>query len=213
MVVLEGLVFVLLRSISNGANVKWNFAIAGCCLLLLVANIALIRQNRELKARLALPPPQLEATHGAQMPDLRGFDPTGKPVEVLYGKDPRKVLVLVYSPTCAFCDQNWSKWQAMITSLDPSAVRTVAVDVTSNSSELFIQQHQLVGLPVFQKVDPQATVNYRFQLTPQTILVDSTGKVEKVWTGVLNDSALAEIKQLSDATKTALGARENHASF
>lgn len=192
---------------------KWNFAISGCCLLLLVTNIALIRQNRELKARLALPPPQLEAAHGAQMPDLRGFDPTGKPVEVLYGKDPRKVLVLVYSPTCAFCDQNWSKWQAMITSLAPSAVRTVAVDVSSNSSEVFIQQHQLVGLPVFQKVDPQATVNYRFQLTPQTILVDSTGKVEKVWTGVLNDSALAEIKQLSDATKTALGARENHASF
>lgn len=192
---------------------KWNFAISGCCLLLLVANIALIRQNRELKVRLALPPPQLEAAHGAQMPDLRGFDPTGKPVEVLYGKDPRKVLVLVYSPTCAFCDQNWSKWQAMITSLAPSAVRTVAVDVSSNSSEVFIQQHQLVGLPVFQKVDPQATVNYRFQLTPQTILVDSTGKVEKVWTGVLNDSALAEIKQLSDATKTALGARENHASF
>jgi hypothetical protein len=192
---------------------KWTFAIAGCCLLLLAANIALIHQNSQLKARLAAPPPQLEAAQGAQMPDLRGFDLAGKPLEVLYGKDPRKVLVLVYSPTCAFCKQNWPKWQAMITSLDPSAVRTVAVDVTSSSSEIFIQQHQLAGLPVFQKVDPQATVDYRFQLTPQTILVDPTGKVEKVWTGVLNDSTLSEIKRLSGASKTALGARENHTTL
>jgi peroxiredoxin len=192
---------------------KWSFAISGCCLLLLAANIALIHQNKQLKARLALPPPQLEAAQGAQMPDLRGFDLAGKPVEVLYGKDPRKVLVLVYSPTCAFCNQNWPKWQAMITSLDRSAVRTVAVDVTSSSSETFIQQHQLTGLPVLQKVDPQATVDYRFQLTPQTILVDPTGKVEKVWTGVLNDSTLNEIKRLSGASKTALGAPEDHPSL
>jgi len=192
--------------------VKWNYAISGCCLLLLATNIALIHQNSQLKARLETPP-QMEATRGAQMPDLRGLDFAGKPVEVLYGKDPRKVLVLVYSPTCPFCDRNWPEWQAMLTSLDRSAVRTVAVDVSSSSSEVFIKQHKLAGLPVFQKVDPQATVNYRFQLTPQTILVDSTGKVEKVWSGVLNDSNLTEIQQLSGGGKTALGAHENHPSL
>lgn len=181
---------------------KWSFAISGCCLLLLVANFALIHQNSQLKARLALPPPQLEVAPGEQMLDLRGFDLAGKQVEVLYGKDPRKVLVLVYSPTCPFCNQNWPKWEAMISSMDHSIVRMVAVDVTSSSNEVFIQQHQLVGLPVFQKVEPQATVNYRFQLTPQTILVDPTGRVEKVWTGVLNDSTLTEIKQRSRTSKT-----------
>jgi hypothetical protein len=40
--------------------------------------------------------------------------------------------------------------------------------------------------------------------------VDSAGKVEKVWTGVLNDSSLAEIKQLVIANKTVRGAAENH---
>ena len=207
---MKGLSFVLGELFLKEPNLKWTFAISSCCLLLLAANIALIYQNSQLKARQALPPPQLEATPGAQMPDLRGFDLAGKPVDVLYGKDLRSVLVLVYSPTCTFCDQNWPKWQAMITSLNRSAVRMVAVDVTSSSSEVFIQQHQLAGLPVFQKVDPRATVNYRFQLTPQTILVDPAGKIEKVWTGVLNDSALTEIQQLSDAGKAALGARENH---
>ena len=109
---------------------KWNFAISGCCLLLLAANIALIHQNSELKSRLSLAPPSLEAATGAQMPDMHGFDLTGKPIEVDYGKDPRKVLVLVFSPTCPFCDENWPKWQQVISSLDRSAIRPVAVDLT-----------------------------------------------------------------------------------
>ena len=189
---------------------KWNFAIFGCCLLLLAANIALIHQNSELKSRLSLPPPSLQAATGSQMQDLHGFDLTGKPIEVDYGKDPRKVLVLVFSPTCPFCAENWPKWQQVISSLDRSAIRPVAVDVTSSASTAFIAQHKLEEMPVFLKVDPSATVNYRFQLTPQTILVNSAGKVEKVWTGVLNEPAMAELRQRTGAGKAASKSSDHH---
>ena len=67
---------------------KWNVAISACCVVLLAANIALLRQNRQLKAQMSLPPPTLEAAAGTQMPDLQGFDPDGKPVEVLLRKRP-----------------------------------------------------------------------------------------------------------------------------
>ncbi|HEX3586142.1 MAG TPA: redoxin domain-containing protein [Candidatus Angelobacter sp.] len=189
---------------------KWTVAFSACCVVLLAANISLIHQNSQLKAQLSLPPPVMEAAAGAQMPDLRGVDLEGKPVEVLYGKDSRKVLVLVFSPTCPFCDQNWPKWQQVISSLDRSAVRPVLVDVTSTTTAGFVSQHQLASLPVILKADPRATLDYRFQLTPQTILVDSAGKVEKVWTGVLKDSALAEIRQLVGNSKTAHDAVGNH---
>jgi peroxiredoxin len=189
---------------------KWTVAFSACCVVLLAANIALIHQNSQLKAQLSLPPPVMEAAAGAQMPDLRGVDLEGKPVEVLYGKDSRKVLVLVFSPTCPFCDQNWPKWQQVISSLDRSAVRPVLVDVTSTTTAGFVSQHQLASLPVILKADPRATLDYRFQLTPQTILVDSAGKVEKVWTGVLKDSALAEIRQLVGNSKTAHEVVGNH---
>lgn len=192
---------------------KWSVAISACCVVLLAANIALLRQNRQLKAQLSTPPPVLEAAAGTQVPDLRGFDPDGKPVEVLYGQDPRKVLVLVFSPTCPFCEQNWPKWEQVISSLDRSVVRPVGVDVTSTTTAPFISQHQLTGLPVFLKVDPRVTVNYRFQLTPQTILVDRSGKVEKVWTGVMNDSAVADLKQRLADSKTAANAQGNHSSL
>ena len=173
-----------------------NAAISACCVVLLAVNIALIQQNRRLKAQLSLPPPTLEAAAGVQVPNLRGLDTGGKPLEVLYGKDARKVLVFVFSPTCAFCDENWSNWQQIISGLDHQAVRPVAVDVSSTVDPLFLAKHQLADVPVLVQVDPRATLSYHFQLTPQTILVDRTGKVEKVWTGILNDSAVAELKQL-----------------
>lgn len=191
---------------------KWNVAISACCVVLLAANIALLRQNRQLKAQLSAPPPALELATGKQMPDLRGFDPEGKPVEVLYGKDPRKVLVLVFSPTCPFCEQNWPKWEQVISSLDRSAVRPVGVDVTSTSQAPFLSQHQLTGLPVFEKVEPKVMMDYHFQLTPQTILLDPAGKVEKVWTGVMTDSAVSDLKQRMGG-KTAVNAQGQHAAL
>ena len=62
---------------------KWNFAISGGCLLLLAANIALIHQNSELRSRLSLIPPSLEAAAGTQMPDMHGFDLAGKPIAAM----------------------------------------------------------------------------------------------------------------------------------
>jgi hypothetical protein len=101
----------------------------------------------------------------------------------------------------------------VISSLDRSVVRPVGVDVTSTAQAPFLSQHQLTGLPVFVKVDPRAMVNYRFQLTPQTILVDRAGKVEKVWTGVLNDSAVADLKQRLGDGKAASQSSDNHPGF
>jgi len=203
----------LFAAAEDQASVNWKFAISGCCLLLLAANIALIRQNRELKAQLSQPPPTMEAVPGSQVPDLRGFDEQGKPLEVLYGKEPRKTLVLVYSPACHFCDENWPKWFAVVPTLDPAAVRPVLVDVTATSTQAFLAAHHLAGVPVFVQIDPRAALGYRFQLTPQTILVDSTGKVERVWTGVLNDSNAAELKRLVEGSRSASATSGNHPSF
>lgn len=180
---------------------KWNITLAACCLVLVAINIALIRQNRQLKAQISLPAPNLQVATGVQVPDLKGFDLGGKPLEVAYGRDPRKVLVLVYSPTCHFCDENWPRWWDLISALDRDLVRPVAVDVTSTSTAVFLVEHRLRDFPIMNQVDPNARINYHFQLTPQTILVDQTGKVEKVWSGVLDNSALQELKQRTGAKK------------
>lgn len=192
---------------------KWSTVFAVGCVALLALNIALVRQNRQLKAQLSGPAPGMEATSGAPVPDLRGFDVSGQPLTVAYGQDSRPVLVFVFSPTCAFCEQNWPKWYGIIAAMDREAVRPVAVDVTSTATQDFLVQHQLAGMPVLLKVDPAIVVGYRFQLTPQTILIDRSGKVEKVWSGVLSDSSLAEIKRKVAGNKPVAADRGSRAVF
>ena len=60
------------------SSVKWNVALAVCCAVLLPVNLALIRQNRQLKAQIGLPP-KMEAEIGAHVPELRGIDLGGNP--------------------------------------------------------------------------------------------------------------------------------------
>src|SRR5882672_4018193 len=131
----------------GGFTVKWNLVFAACCLLLLVANVALVQQNRELKKQLSLPPAALEAAPGTQVPDLKGYGVDNKPLTLAYGQDPRKVLVLVFSPTCRFCDENWPRWRELVPEIDRDAVRPIEVDITSTTTAEFISQHQLGDVP------------------------------------------------------------------
>jgi hypothetical protein len=182
---------------------KWTYTLIACCVLLLGINIALIRQNRALKAQLSGPPAGLEVEPGAAVPDLKGFDMNGKPLSIDYQQDHRKVLVLVFSPTCRFCVENWPKWWGLVATLDRGAVRPVGVDITSSASTAFLAEHRMSDMPVILQVDPKSRVDYRFQITPQTILVNGSGRVEKAWSGVLDDTAVAEIERLASGNKTA----------
>lgn len=180
---------------------RWTYALIGCCAVLLGINVLLVRQNRQLKAQLALPPAAYEIPAGSQVPDLSGYDFRRAPFRVAFGQDPRKVLILVYSPTCGFCAKNWPQWWKLMAELDPASVRAVAVDITNTSTAAFLAEHRLNDMPVLMQVEPNARMKYRFQLTPQTILIDASGKVEKIWSGVLSDGAVAELQQLSGSRK------------
>ena len=185
-------------------NVKWNLVLALSCLLLLGMNVALVRQNKALKTRISQPPPAMEAPVGTQMPDLKGMDVRGNRFTVTYGEDPRKVLVFVFSPACGFCSDNWPKWSRLFPELDRNAVRPVGVDVSSSATADYIAQ-QFGAVPVVTQIDPRDVVDYHLRLTPQTILVDQKGKVEKVWSGVLEDSDVAEIKDRTGRNTSSSG--------
>jgi len=180
---------------------KWNLAALACCIVLLAANFALLRQNQQLKSQLGQPPVPFEASAGTHVPDLAGHDLDGKPISIAYGNDQRKVLVFVFSPTCGFCAENWPKWWQVFPALNRAAVRPVAVDVSSSVTRDFIAQHQMTDMPVVAQADPKTLVRYQFRLTPQTILVDAEGRVEKVWSGVLDESNVAEIERMAGKTK------------
>ncbi len=180
---------------------KWNILLATCCLMLLAFNFVLVQQNRNLKARITEPPPGMEVLSGSHVPALNGIDVEGKRLAINYGSAQPKALLFVFSPTCGFCNDNWPKWWRLFSSLDRTAVRPVGVDVSSSATSFYVNDHQMAGIPVLTQVDPKAVVDYHLRLTPQTILVDGSGRVEKVWSGVLDDSNVAEIQKRAN-TKT-----------
>ena len=133
---------------------KWNVAISACCVVLLAANIALIHQNSQLKAQLSLPPPALEVAAGTQMPDLRGFDPEGKPVEVRLRKRPAESSGAGFFSHVPFLRTKLAKVGAGDFLAGPLGRSSGAVDVTSTTTSSVSFAAPAHRLPVLERSIP-----------------------------------------------------------
>lgn len=157
-----------------------------CCMLLLFVDLALIRQVREDKIALQAKTEQSSPTKGMQMPSLVGYDVAGSKVVVSYGTDKKRTLILVTSPTCHACNDNWANWDRLLRSIDNNTERVIIVDIDKSSPPLssdYIRTHGLNKLPVLVEVADESLLAYHFQYTPQTLLLNSNGVVEQVITG------------------------------
>jgi hypothetical protein len=76
-------------------------------------------------------------------------------------------------------------WVAVMNRLDRRLFRLVAVSLQSEGLKEYAGQRGIAQIPILTKIDPKYRVDYNLALTPQTILIDADGKVEKVWTGLL----------------------------
>jgi len=153
--------------------------------VLLLVNVLLVHQNKMLKVLASRPDRALEINPGTTLPPLEGFDSNGARHSIDYGQDPRKTVLLVLSPRCQACEENMPNWEAIINGLDRRSFRLAAVSLRSEGFKEYASQRGINQVPVLTKIDPKQRVAYNLALTPQTILIDAGGKVEKVWTGVL----------------------------
>jgi hypothetical protein len=152
---------------------------------LLLVNVMLVRQNKKLKVLAGRPDRALEIKPGTALPQLEGFDGNGVRHSIDYGQDPRKTVLLVLSPRCYACEENMPNWVAIVNGLDRRSFRLAAVSLQSEGFNEYASRHGINRVPVLTKIDPKYRVAYNLALTPQTILIDAGGKVEKVWTGLL----------------------------
>ena len=161
---------------------------------LLVLNASLIIQNRKLRGgetnlRSSVLKP------GSTVPALAGMDLDGKDFTLDYGKDPRKAVMFIFSPRCGICTKNMPNWKAISQDLDRNSYRIVAVSIVAEGVKKYINQQKLTNVPVIAEVDPKSRVSYEMNVTPITLLIDSKGKVEKVWVGQLVAAEQAEVEQ------------------
>lgn len=176
-------------TVSKGATILFGFLV----FILLAANIALIIQNRSLKSPIARVYAPLELQAGTVVPRLNGLDLNGREINVEYGNDSRKAVVLVFSPHCGFCTMNMPNWKRIVDGLDRRSYRIVAVSIVSDGVKDYINQYGLTDVPIIAEVDPKSRASYEMRSTPQTMIISPNGTVEKVWTGVIEPKDWSEL--------------------
>jgi len=161
---------------------------------LLPMNLLLVQQNKKLKVLASRADRALEVKPGTTLPPLVGFDSNGDSFRVDYGQDRRKTVLFVLAPRCHACEENVPNWEAIINGLDQRSFRLVAVSLQSEGLNDYANRPGINQVPVLTKFDPKYRVAYNLALTPQTILIDPDGKVEKVWTGIPKEEDKQDIE-------------------
>jgi peroxiredoxin len=159
-------------------------------------NLLLLKQNRDLKIAIAKSPRETVVKPGQVLPALHGKTIDGESLTVSYGNDTRKTVLLVFAPGCDYCTQNMPNWSRIIRSLDPSTYRVVALSVRSDGSRQYVETHKLNAIPAITELDPKDRVSYELNVTPETILIASDGKVEAVWAGLFSEEDRKQIKEM-----------------
>jgi len=163
-----------------------------CGLALVLSNVFLARRLAELRGLDDLLNISNKLEPGGVVPPLIGYDLAGKKVTYTYGEDSRDTILLIMSPACHACDENWPKWKQLIQSLDTQSTRLVIANIASSPvTPDYIARHQIDGIPLMAEVSAESMQAYRLAYTPQTILVGHDGRVRKVHTGALNDENFA----------------------
>jgi peroxiredoxin len=144
---------------------------------------------------------------GKALPTLTGLDTEGRKLTFDYGSEPRKTVLLVFSPRCTYCTENMPNWNAIARGLDAKSFRVVAVSTVSEGVKEYVAEHEFKNVPIIADPDPKNRVSYEMNLTPQTVLIGPDGTAEKVWTGLIQGDERDEIEQYLGVKLPALAAK------
>ncbi len=164
--------------------------------------ILLSRQNRELKSRLKLFVGNVAIREGDKVQDFKAFSClNGQEINFVYdGKVPH-TLLFVFSMSCGACERNLANLSEITDSLLTKPCRVAGICIDLNDD--IINDVSIIGMnyPVYIPADTVFTHSYKPYLTPQTILIDAKGRIQHVWTGVLEKGQKDQI--ITALTQTA----------
>jgi peroxiredoxin len=158
-------------------------------LALIATNVALLRQNRQLREAVA---PQIAA--GEQLQMLSGVTLDGHVEPISLPAANSKLLLLTFSPGCPACQANQEGWAKLANALVQKGVRVLwlsrdPVDVTRK----YCQMHGIAPSDTFADPPYRTYKQLGLARVPNTVLVGSGGTVEKVWAGRLDQPAWVSV--------------------
>lgn len=123
---------------------------------------------------------------------VEGRDLSNQELSIDFVSQPKRTLLLVFSPLCRFCTETWPNWHMLLRSAQGANV--VFAD-TSGEADLGYFQKMGVSPPVqVIRIGMQTKVAYNLNATPTTVLLRPGGRVEGAWVGPLSDDDLDAVR-------------------
>jgi hypothetical protein len=128
---------------------------------------------------------------GMQSTTLVGADLRGEFSEVQF---PRRIPVVLYffSPQCSWCERNNESIKSLVRRIAPSYdFVAVSVDEAGLREWVILNPPEY---PVWSRLAFRTALQYPIRSTPTTVVLSSTGTVERVWTGAFVGSVQEQIE-------------------
>jgi hypothetical protein len=170
-------------------------ALSGVFLLFVLVDALLLRKNTSLQREIERKGSSAVLAKGTTIDMLPGIDLKGFSTTVSFRHDRRSTLLLVFSTECGICSVNWPRWNELVSNLDEKKYRVVYANTSNSLSQQYLNLHHVQKGEIIAKIDPDATVSYKFTMTPMAVLIDPSAIVQAVWVGSLKEDNFLRMKR------------------
>jgi peroxiredoxin len=161
---------------------------------LLAVNLLLLAQNRRLKASVAAQPETTTLLRGTTVPAFQGRTWLGEEVRVDF--DTQRRVLFFFSPECHWCKQTRSVWNEIVRTMDRSRFQPVAIATQPDGAQEFVVGTSLETIPLLVDFPEDLLEQYNIGIVPQTIVVDSSGRIEHAWAGAFREADESALEDL-----------------
>lgn len=168
--------------------------VPGSIVLLLLSvslNVALAGKVKTLRGALAALKSEASLKVGESITDLNVTDRRGVAQLVRFADVNVPTILYVFSPTCSWCARNKENVRVMAEATR-GRFRVVGLSLTETKLTEYIAEQQ-IAFPVY--LVPEALrVQLKLGGTPQTLVVDTDGRLQKNWRGAYMGALEADVE-------------------
>ncbi len=175
----------------------WSIILIVLVVIMGVEILLLVQENRKLRQVLAHSRGPLRVLSPAEkVPALVGVGLQGEELNLTY-PSPAQTVLFFFSSDCPACEENLDFWKKLYQNHSSGRLRIFgATNSDRAETEEFVEKFQL-AFPVIVVSDLSLLDKYKVEAVPQTMLIDTSGTVQKVWPGTLSEYNQKEIESMT----------------
>lgn len=172
----------------------WSIILIVIVIVMGVEIFLLVQENRKLRTALVAPRGPFKILNPEEkVPPLVGINQKGEEVKVEYPSS-KKTVLFWFSAACPSCEHNLEFWKEIYQQHRSEKLRFLGVTRSGEEkTEELVKKFQL-EFPVLIVSDFSLLDQYKVEVIPQTMLIDTSGVVQKVWPGPLSENYKKEIE-------------------